>query len=148
MAAAIRLNELITFGKAGRIKELDPFGFDLSEAGICWTQEEVAGFTVQLNAPPAEAQLKIILNVTPFTKDGQVSQQQLFIFINGLFVGFRTILSSEKLEFPLPRNVLSPRGMRVEFAIPTASSPKALGLSQDIRKLGVAISEFSIKDQK
>jgi hypothetical protein len=44
--------------------------------------------------------------------------------------------------------MLSPRGLRFEFVIPTASSPKSLGISQDIRKLGIAISEISIAVRK
>jgi hypothetical protein len=149
MAGVLRLNESLTFGKTGKIKDLDAFGFDLSETAISWTKDEVAGFTLgSLSAPP-ESALRLTVAAAPFIHPAQISRQQFFVFINGLFVGFRTLPAAEKVSFAVSRNVISPRGMRFEFVIPTAVSPKSLGLSDDVRKLGIAFSDltFSIEKQ-
>jgi hypothetical protein len=148
MAASLRLNEPITFGKTGSVREMDPHGFDLSEVGYSWTQEEVAGFSAVMGSVPPDANLRLHLNARPFTQAGHIDKQQFFLFVNGLFIGFRSLTVGEAVEFALPRNALSPRGLRFEFAIPTASSPKSMGISQDIRKLGIAIAEISISIQK
>ncbi len=144
MASPLRLNEPVTFGKTGSVREMEPYGFDLSEFSYAWTQDEVAGFTVMVASMPPDASLRVHVNARPFTQTGQIERQQFFLFVNGLFVGFRNLTTAEIVEFPLPRNALSPRGLRFEFAIPSAQSPKTLGISSDIRKLGIAISEITI----
>lgn len=148
MTSPLRLNENVTFGRTGSIRDMEPYGFDLSEQGISWTQEEVAGFSVMISSVPPDAALRFHIGATPFIQPGHVDRQQFFVFINGIYVGFRTLIVAEKVELVLPRTVLSPRGFRVEIVIPTALSPKSLGISNDIRKLGIAISEVSLAIQK
>ncbi len=147
--AILKLNEAVTFGKNGSIREMDPTGFDLSEPGISWTQDEVAGFSLTLGGTvPLDAMLRLNIASRSFIQPERIERQQFFVFLNGLFVGFRTLTAAAEVQFALPRNVLSPRGVRVEFVIPTASSPKSLGLSEDIRKLGIALSSVSLALQK
>lgn len=148
MAGALRINEALTFGKNGKIKELDPYGFDLSEPSLSWTKEEVAGFTLSSLTVPPDQMLRMVIGATPFVHPELMARQEFFLFINGLFVTFRSLTNSEKVNVPLPRNVISPRGMRFELVVPTAASPKALGLSDDVRKLGIAISDLTIIAEK
>jgi hypothetical protein len=148
MAGPIKPNETVTFGKTGSIKEFDPYGFDLSEYSLSWTQEDVAGFSVIIGSMPPDAILRLHVAVMPFIQAGHINRQQFFVFVNGIYVGFRTLAVYQEVEFVLPRHVLSPRGLRVEFVIPTASSPKSLGISQDVRKLGIALSGVSFALQK
>ena len=147
--AILKLNEAVTFGKSGSIREMEPYGFDLGEAGISWTQDEVAGFSVGLGGTvPIDAMLRLNVSGRPFIQPGHIERQQFFVFINGLYVGFRTLTAAAEAQMTLPRNVLSPRGVRIEFVIPTAASPKSLGISEDIRKLGIAITSVSLSLQK
>ena len=148
MVGLIKLNENVTFGKTGSIRAMEPYGFDLSEQSISWTQEEVAGFSVMVGSVPPDSALRFNIGATPFIHAGCVDRQQFFVFINGLYVGFRTLTVAEKVDLVLPRNLLSPRGLRVEFVIPTALSPKSLGISDDVRRLGIAISEVSLSGPK
>src|ERR1700683_1246989 len=142
MAAPLKLSDAITFGRSGQIRGLDPYGFDLSEDSMSWTQEEVAGFSASMAALPSEPVLRLVIGATPFIYAGHVARQQFFLFINGLYIGFRTLTVPEKVEFILPRNVVTARGLRFELVIPTAASPKSLGISNDVRKLGIAVSEI------
>jgi hypothetical protein len=148
MAGSVKLNEPVTFGKAGSIRSMEPYGFDLNEPGLSWTQEEVAGFSVMIGALPPDAILRLRIAASPFIQTGHIDRQQFFVFINGIFVGFRTLAGYDDVEFLVPRNVVAPRGLRVEFVMPTAASPKSLGISQDVRKLGIAISGLSFALQK
>lgn len=138
MPGTAKLNKTITFGKDGKIRELDAYRFDMSEPSISCSQDEVAGFSFAMFALPPESGLRIIAGATPFIHAGHVSQQQFFIFVSGLYIGFRTLVVARKIDFVLPRNSMSPRGLRVEFVIPTAVSPKRLGISHDVCKLGIA----------
>jgi hypothetical protein len=101
-----------------------------------------------MGSVPPDASLRLHINARPFTQPGHIERQQFFLFVNGLFIGLRNLTVAEVVEFALPRNALSPRGLRFEFAIPTALSPKNLGISQDIRKLGIAISDLALVIQK
>ncbi len=148
MAGALRLNEALTFGKSGKVKDLDPYGFDLNEPSMSWTKDEVAGFTLSSLTVPPDQTLRLVVGATPFVHPELVLRQEFFVFINGLFVTFRSLSNAEKVNVPLPRSVISPRGMRFEFVIPTASSPKSLGLSDDVRKLGIALSDITIIAEK
>jgi len=145
----LKLNEPVTFGKSGSIRDMDPYGFDLSEHGISWTQDELAGFSASVAGPvPLDAILCLTVTARPFIQPGKIEHQQLFVFVNGLFVSFRTLTAAEDMEFVLPSNAFASRGLCVEFVIPTASSPKSLGISQDIRKLGIAVTAVLLKLQK
>ena len=144
MPGTLKINEPVTFGKAGRIKDFDPYGFDLSEPSMSWTQEETARLTVMIAGLPPEPTLRLGIDATPFIHSNRVLQQQFFVFVNGLYVGFRTLAGPEQFNFPLPRTAISPRGVRFEFVIPTAVSPKSLGISDDIRKLGISLSQMTI----
>jgi hypothetical protein len=148
MASPLRLNEPVTFGKTGSVREMDPYGFDLSEMNHAWTATETAGFSVMMGSVAPDATLQLLVNARPFIQAGHIERQQFFVFMNGLYLGFRTLAKDELTEFPVPRNFLSPRGLRIEFVIPTALSPKSLGISQDIRRLGIAISDVSFAANK
>lgn len=137
----------VTFGKNGSVRKMQPYGFDLSEPTISWTQEEAAGFVLMIEALPPDQVVRLDIDAKPFIQAGRVDRQQLFVFINGLYVGFRTLAVAERVQFALQRSVLSPRGMRIEFVLPTASAPKSLGTGSDVRKLGIAISEVALSSR-
>ena len=105
MAGSIKLNENLTFGKTGRIREMDPHGFDLSEPSISWTKDETAGLTVIPTAVPPDASLRMTVGATPFIHPGHANRQQFFVFINGRYIGFKTLAVAEKINFTLPRSL-------------------------------------------
>lgn len=144
MAKILKLNQALTFGKIGSIQDYEPFGFELSEAGQSWTVQGMAGFTFAADAVAADPNLKIRLVVTPFLYDDRILQQQLYVYINGLLAGYAALTGHETLEFPIPRGATSTRGSRVCLVIPTAVSPKSLGISADLRQLGVAVTSVTL----
>jgi hypothetical protein len=145
MAGQLKLNEPMTFGKNGSIRKMEPYGFDLSEESYSWTQDEVAGFSVAFaGTVPPDATLRLHVAARPFIQAGYIDRQQFFVFVNGVYSGFRTLSTAEEMDFFPPRNALSHRGLHIEFVIPTASSPKSAGISQDIRKLGIALEQLLV----
>jgi hypothetical protein len=138
----IKLNEPITFGSEGKIREFEPYGFDLKEKELCWTVREEAGFSGNLGAVQGDVRLQV--SAMPYIPNEQVRKQQFFIFVNGQWTGFRSLSNFEVVEFILPRALVSARLVRIAFAIPTAVSPKELGLGEDVRKLGIAILKVAV----
>jgi hypothetical protein len=142
MSNLLKINEPITFGEQGNIQNFDPFGIDVSELSISWTIAQTAGFTVALTIPPTD--LRLMMSASPFTHAGAAPKQQIFVYANGIWIGFHTLTAHEEFGFTLPRNAISTRGTRISLVIPTATSPKSLNLSSDVRSLGVALSKLVI----
>lgn len=148
MAQILKTNQALTFGKIGSIKEYEPFGFDLSETGQSWTTASTVGFSFATDGLVADPNLKLRIAASPFLHEGLIAEQQFYAYINGLFVGFEKLTTHQTMEFFIPRGAISARGCRATFVIPTAASPKALGISADIRKLGLAISSIALVNGK
>lgn len=145
MPGNIKLNEPITFGSNGTIADYEPYGMDLGEKGLAWTSKEEAGFSANFGALQADVRLQ--LTVSPYVPADLVPQQQVFVYVNGTWVGFRQVAGHQVLEFTLPRSLVSARLVRIGLAIPTAVSPKRLNLGEDMRKLGVALFKAVVVPQ-
>jgi hypothetical protein len=66
----------------------------------------------------------------------------LFVYVNGLFQGFHTFRGTTTMAIPIRRHAITSRSTRIQFVLPTAVSPNSLGLSADLRELGLAITEM------
>lgn len=139
----LRPEEVITFGAKGSVREFSPRGFDLDEPdSLSWTNRPTA--SLDFLAMPARTELAVELRVIPFLADGKVMSQQVSFYINGVWVGFETLVAGVVLRFDVPRAAFAQRSNRFSIAIPTAKSPKELGLSDDVRQLGLALQSFAL----
>lgn len=143
MSDLLKLNQQLTFGKTGTIRAFNPFGFDLNEIGQSWTSEEMAG----LSFTPGDmlsANQRLLITATPFLCPGKLTEQPLYVYLNGLMVGFAKFAGSRTIALPVPRAAISARASRLLLVIPNAASPKSLGLSGDERALGLAVSSLAL----
>lgn len=140
----INYNEPITFGSNGNAVGLNCNGIDFSEdGGRSWTRTPVAEMDIQL--PFARQDVEVELNASPFLVPGVVAAQNVFIFLGGLFVGYLTLTAHTIRSFPVNRGVVSGRSTRLSLVIPTAVSPQQLGLSEDLRQLGIYLTSITFK---
>lgn len=140
----INYNEPITFGSSGNAVGLNCSGIDFSEdGGRSWTRAPVAEMDIQL--PFARQDVEIELNASPFLVPDVLAAQNLFIFLGGLFVGYLTLTAHMIRSFPVNRGVVSGRSTRLALVIPTASSPHQLGMSEDLRQLGIYLTSITFK---
>jgi hypothetical protein len=141
---AINYNEPITFGTSGNAAGLNCTGIDFSDVGDrSWTCAPVAELDVQL--PFARQDILIELIASPFLVPGVLSVQNVFIYLGGLFVGYFNLKGHMVRSFPVNRNAVSGRATRLAIVIPTATSPETLGLSQDLRELGIYLTSITFK---
>ncbi len=133
-------NKPITFGKHGSVRECNPSGLSLEDDDFCWTIEPMVQLDIQL--PPARADIRFQITATPFLYGMQIRCQHLHIYCNGLFQGFFQFSEGRAAECQLPRSVFSLRANRVTLVIPTAMSPVSLGINADVRCLGLAVSDM------
>lgn len=140
----INYNEPITFGSTGSAASLNCEGIDFSdEGGRSWTVAPVAELDIQL--PFARQDVVLELEATPFLVPELVLAQNVFIFLGGLFVGYYTLKGHAVRTFPVNRSVVSGRATRLALVIPTATSPHALELSEDLRELGIYLTSITFK---
>jgi len=140
----ISYNEPITFGRQGTAQGLSCTGIDFSEDGNqSWTSAPVSEMDIQL--PFARQDIALEISATPYLIEELVAVQDLFVFTGGLFTGYAKLTGHTVLTFPLNRSTLSGRSTRLSLVIPTAVSPRALGLSQDERELGIYLSAITFR---
>jgi hypothetical protein len=132
----------IGFGSNGNVGKFPTIGFDLTEEGpSSWTVRQCCELEIPLPMPRQNIGLSI--ESSPFLAKGKISAQQLFVYVNGLFQGFHLFQAPETVTFRVSRNAITNRATRVHLVIPTAISPKNLGLGSDMRDLGLAVTTLS-----
>ena len=137
----IHYNQIISFGRQGTARALKCRGIDFEEANShSWTIAPMAELEVDL--PFARHEVFIQIQATPFTVENKIDYQQVFMFVGGLFTGFFYLQDFDTKTFPIARSALSGKETRVTFVIPTAVSPRRLGLDHDERELGIYISSM------
>ena len=140
MPASIDYGETVSFGRQGSVLRLETCGFDLSDGEQhSWTQRQTAEIEFGLRLP--NERVELAFEALPFLPP-TVAAQQVFVFLNGLIVGFTSLSERQVVSFPIARNSVSSRQNRLTFVIPTAVSPYALGLGDNRRQLGVALTSL------
>lgn len=133
----------ITFGKSGNVGLFVTSGIDLHDGDFyAWTEKQTAWVEVTARWPAKD--LSITLAAAPYLATDKIVRQDVFLHVNGLYCGFHAFFEQAECSFPVPRNAISGRSTKIAITIPTATSPKRLGLSEDIRELGIAITALSL----
>jgi len=133
-------------------------GFGPSSSGISllangWSAPDPGGFTWSA-APDACLRFSIAtptrdmvgrLDVMPFVVAGTVVEQRMEIYFNHVRVGYAELQAGrQSVAFALPRELFIMRTASLLLHIPGAVSPQQLGLSDDQRRLGVALWSLQI----
>jgi hypothetical protein len=134
----------IDFSSQGNLREFSPVGFSpLSDDASTWSEQATAG--IAFRVPPLRNNLHLTVDVFPFIAEhAGVSEQECWIYLNGLFVQFSRVRERAELSFDLPRDQLALRANRLAFVMPHAASPSELGIGNDIRRLGLAFSRLTV----
>jgi hypothetical protein len=136
----------ISFGRSGTITTIPNGGIDLGDGDLAsWTEQQSAWFDIIPRWPARD--LTLTLTAIPFLVPDRIQFQQVFIYVNGLFCGLTSLFDPQETSFHIPRNFVSGRSTRIALAIPTAISPQHLGISADVRTLGIALTAVSIAPQ-
>jgi len=140
----INYNEPITFGRDGNAAGLNCDGIDFSElGGRSWTRAPVAEMDIQL--PFARQDVLVQVEASPFLVPNILFAQNVFLYLGGLFVGYFTLRGHDTKAFRVNRSIVSGRSTRLTLVIPTATSPHALDLSEDLRELGIYLTSITFR---
>ena len=128
--------ELIELSAPDATKYLG-YGWSSAEQGFRWTQGEEA---IIVFATSNHDDLKMSVSLTPFIVAGRLDHQRLEVFLNASSIKNLELKSDqvEVYEFQLPKALLQKKNI-ITFRLPDAKSPISFQLSQDDRRLGVAV---------
>lgn len=137
-------NVPITFGRNGMARTLNCTGIDFSESGVqSWTNAPLAELEIQL--PPARQEVLVQIEASPFLIPDVIAAQQVFIFLGGLFIGFRKLTGHGIQAFPVDRSIISGRPLRMALVLPNATAPNSALASGDVRELGIYLTSIVFK---
>jgi hypothetical protein len=112
-------------------------GWSVPENWGVWSLDKKASLTLPL---PASAPKKLVIDTQVFIGGAQTSQD-VEIWINGAPQAKVTLNKrfGNEIEVSLPAAVLNSERLKVDFAFPTAVSPKTLGIGIDERPLAIGL---------
>jgi hypothetical protein len=113
------------------------YGWSEAEPQIRWTEDDQAAFVFALDN---SSDLTLIIRAAPFVMTGVKESQRVVIKLNGEKMQSLTLNqgTTSDLMVALPRSYLKRENV-VVLNFPDAESPAKLGLSDDRRRLGLAV---------
>jgi hypothetical protein len=119
------------------------YGWSAAESEYRWTDSKEAALVFAL-APVND--LKLEMKLRPFLLKGKLEEQRVYLNLNGQRIETLVLKEDKTEEYKLllPKGLLRERNVLV-FELPDASSPLNLGVNQDSRRLGIAMSRMQLQ---
>ncbi|MDX6611433.1 MAG: hypothetical protein QOD75_619 [Blastocatellia bacterium] len=118
------------------------YGWSEREPAFRWTDRGVATITFAIKeVSPSTLRLRM----APFLAEGKLARQRVEVQLNDQLITSLTLSDPvpREYEIELPLSALRKENV-LTFTLPDALSPQALGLSPDIRLLGISVYELVI----
>jgi len=134
----------ITFGKQGNSRPFQKGGWGRGAgADITWTSGHSAALSIGFTE--IEEEIRMRMTLKPFLHPQKVPVQRVQVWISDEKVGelVETTSGFHVVELVVPPHLIKPSGRtEVRFELPDAKSPVSLGIGQDKRVLGIAVSSI------
>lgn len=113
------------------------YGWASREERFRWTDGKEATMVFGLD-PVTGVQLDMKLG--PFLPAGKLNEQRVYLNLNGQLIETLVLKEAKAGEYKLllPKNLLRERNL-LTFGLPDANAPRAFGLGDDPRQLGIAV---------
>lgn len=137
------LGSVISFGTGGGSERFRQDGWSTTEGQYTWAIGNSSKLVLSI---PASAQpFTLRMRLTGFTNPPTLTEQPVEVFANGQKIADWTVAATADFTTVIPAAIVKDGGaLTIEIKTPKAASPKALGMSEDARVLGVLCSEFAI----
>ena len=137
------LSTPIYFTQGGSSGNYTFFGWSTPEQYFTWTDGNFAMLALTLDNPKTDLILKV--TGSPFIRGGNISDQQVSVYVNNHYLTDWTFLAHERKVASIPYDFMDNESvMSISFSIPYAISPSALNISEDPRALGIAVEKIQI----
>lgn len=132
--------KVLNFTERGNALPFIESGWAAPEAGWVWTDGLNARISFTVKPPTLD--VAMVLSCYPYLGEGKIEFQEVHAFVNFLRVGFATVKDPSEIEIAIPRQVFATPNTIIDLYLPRARSPKSLGLSDDLRQLGIAVNRL------
>ena len=133
---------LVVFNKNGNLTEYKTSGFSAPETDFTWTNSDIASIDILLPEDSEDDFFCASFEASPFVYK-KLKKQKVGVFINDDFISNFDVTGKDVYKFNFSHDVkTSGKIINMKFKISKPTSPKDLGMSQDNRKLGIAISKI------
>ena len=135
---------LISFAGGGGSEPYRVSGWSRSEPDYTWTDGTSA--TLALPIPELGVPYLMRFKLGSFVYPPELPSQDVELFVNGRSLARWSVSQTGDFEVVIPRELTSSTStLEVEFRIPHATSPKAIGQSGDERLLGLRCYWLELK---
>jgi hypothetical protein len=117
-------------------------GWAEPELGLIWTDGLNARLSFTVLPPTSDVSL--VISCFPYLGEGKIPFQEMHIFVNFLRVGFTVLKAPSEIDISIPKHVFGQPKVNIDLYLPKAASPASLGLSNDLRELGVAVNRLML----
>jgi hypothetical protein len=137
----LKYQRIIDFSKDGNSLDFSTYGWSFPENHGTWMDGQDAGITITDLDPQSDYLVEV--HVFPFLALPELRYHNLVLKISGAEMLQEQIITPSTLRFDLSASAISVDG-KIDFEIfcSTATSPRALGLNMDSRRLSVSISRI------
>ena len=139
----VAFDQILSFAAGAGTERFRRSGWSPSEQAFTWTD----GYSARLRfvLPPVKTHVGIRMRLTGLFKTPQLAAQPVRVWANGTKVTEWNVAATSDFRVIVPMELLRPNGrLDMKLELPFAASPKALGISEDPRILGVRCSEVEI----
>lgn len=144
--APYQWDSLITFGNLGTSKLFQVKGWSTTSSDyITWNGGEFA--VLALDIPKPTTDVELIASVKPFIAPGKLNHQRVGVFVAQQKVGEWLVTKRDFHEerIRIPKEYFGKGGLtELRFVFHDAESPFKLGVSKDVRKLGLAFRSIRL----
>lgn len=137
------IGDTITFNEGGNSVVYQASGWYGQEKGFTWTKGNSASIIMNISETINETTLNLLGHA--LTGPG-LQNQSVNIEINNISLSdsFALNNTAQQLSIPIPQGYLIDGMNNISINLPNATSPKALGINNDSRILGIAVRSISI----
>jgi hypothetical protein len=132
----------LMFGAAGNAGPYKLAGWNAPEAEGTWTDGNTA--TLSFKVPPSNGQIIFKATLAGFIKPPELPSQPVNVLLNGKQVTHWEIGGKGLVQMAIPGEYLREGELRIDFIMPSAASPKSLGVSIDERRLGMCFYDLAL----
>ncbi len=127
------------------VSEYTTTGFAQPEKRFAWTIAKEAAIAIPLPKLQDNYGLSMTVKLFPFLGDGILKKQAVDVFVNDKLLAKWVVKQTDAYTVVLPNDIKNQGNViNVKFVIKNPKSPKELKLSDDARKLGIAVQTLSL----
>lgn len=136
----------IVFTKSGNVSEYKTTGFSSPGPDYSWSNSDIASIEIPLPEIAEDKFFNVSLDAHPFVAK-RLKKQTVSVFVNDEFIKDFVMTGSNIYKFDLPHDLQKlGKVATIKFRISNPTSPKSLNLSEDSRKLGMAVKKIVLSE--